>query len=46
MIIKSGIFSFLANCVLLGTSRGNEQVHHTCLKTYFSSSRQYLDKIL
>ena len=45
MILKSEIFSFLANCVLLGTSLGHVQVHHTCLKKYFSSSRQYLDKI-
>ena len=37
MTLKSGIFSLLANCVLL--------VHHICLKKYFSSSRQFLDKI-
>ena len=45
MTLKSGIFSLLANCVLLGTSGGHVQVHHVCLKKYFSSSRQFLDKI-
>ena len=45
MTLKSGIFSLLANCVLLGISGGHMQVHHICLKKYFSSSRQFLDKI-
>ena len=45
MTLKSGIFSLLANCVLLGISGGHVQVHHICLKKYFSSSRQFLDKI-
>ena len=45
MTLKSGIFSLLANCVLLGISGGRVQVHHICLKKYFSSSRQFLDKI-
>ena len=45
MTLKSGIFSLLANCVLLGISGGHVQVHHMCLKKYFSSSRQFLDKI-
>ena len=44
MTLKSGIFSLLANCVLLGTSGGHVQVHHICLKKYLSSSRQFLDK--
>ena len=44
MTLKSGIFSLLANCVLLGISGGHVQVHHICLKKYFSSSRQFLDK--
>ena len=45
MTLKSGIFSLLANCVLLGISGGHVQVHHICLKKYFSSSRKFLDKI-
>ena len=45
MTLKSGIFSLLANCVLLGTSGGHVQVHHIYLKKYFSSSRHFLDKI-
>ena len=45
MTLKSGIFSLLANCVLLGISGGHVQVHHICLKKYLSSSRQFLDKI-
>ena len=45
MTLKSGIFSLLANCVLLGISGGHVQVHHICLKKYFSSSRQFLDEI-
>ena len=45
MTLKSGIFSLLTNCVLLGISGGHVQVHHICLKKYFSSSRQFLDKI-
>ena len=45
MTLKSGIFSLLANCVLLGISGGHVQVHHICLKKYFSSSRQFLGKI-
>ena len=47
MTLKSEIFSLLANCVLLGISGGHVQVHHihVCLKKYFSSSRQFLDKI-
>ena len=45
MTLKSGIFSLLANCVLLGISVGHVIVHHICLKKYFSSSRQFLDKI-
>ena len=45
MTLKSRIFSLLANCVLLGISGGHVQVHHICLKKYFSSSRQFLDKI-
>ena len=45
MTLKSGIFSLLANCVLLGISGGHVQFHHICLKKYFSSSRQFLDKI-
>ena len=45
MTLKSGIVSLLANCVLQGTSGGHMQVHHICLKKYFSSSRQFLDKI-
>ena len=40
-----GFFHLLANCVLLGISGGHVQVHHICLKKYFSSSRQFLDKI-
>ena len=40
-----GFFSLLANCVLLGISGGHVQVYHICLKNYFSSSRQFLDKI-
>ena len=45
MTLKSGIFSLLANCVLLGISVGHMQVHHICLKKSLSSSRQFLDKI-
>ena len=45
MTSKSGIFSLLAICVLLGTSGGHVQVHHICLKKYFSSSRQFLYKV-
>ena len=45
MTLKCGIFSLLANCVLLGISCGHVQVHHICLKKYFSRSRQFLDKI-
>ena len=45
MTLKSGIFSLLANCVLLGISDGHVQVYHICLKKYFCSSRQFLDKI-
>ena len=45
MTLKSGIFTLLANCVLLGTSCGHVQVYHIRLKKYFSSSRQFLDKI-
>ena len=45
MALNSGIFSLLANCVLLGISGGHVQVHNICLKKYFSSSRQFLDKI-
>ena len=30
---------------LLGIKGGHVQVHHICLKKYFSSSRQFLDKI-
>ena len=45
MTLKSGIFSLLANCVLLGISGGHVQVQHICLKKYFSSSRQFLGKI-
>ena len=45
MTLKSGIFSLLANCVLLGISGGHVQVHHIYLKKYFSSSGQFLDKI-
>ena len=45
MTLKSGIFSLLANCVLLGISGGHVKVHHICLKKYLSSSRQFLDKI-
>ena len=45
MTLKSVIFSLLANCALLGISGGHVQVHHICLKKYFSSSRQFLDKI-
>ena len=45
MSLKSGIFSLLANCVLLGIRGGYVQVHHIRLKKYFSSSRQFLDKI-
>ena len=44
MTLKSGNFSLLANCVLLGISGGHVQVHHICLKKYFSSSGQFLDK--
>ena len=39
-----GFFKLLENCVLLGTSGGHVQVHSTCLKRYFNSSRQFLDK--
>ena len=45
MTLKSMIFSLLANCVLLGTSGGHVQVHHICLKNYFSSIRQFFDKL-
>ena len=45
MTLKRGIFSLLANCVLLGISGGHVQVRHICLKKYFSSSRQFLDNI-
>ena len=45
MTLKSVIFTLLANRFLLGTSGGHLQVHHICLKKYFSSSRQFLDKI-
>ena len=45
MTLKCGIFSLLANCVSLGTSGGHVQIHNTCLKKYFSSSRQFLGKI-
>ena len=45
MILKSGNFSLLANRVLLGTSGGHVLVHHIYLKKYFSSSRQFLDKM-
>ena len=45
MTLESGIFSLLANCVLLVMSGGHVQVHHICLKKYFSSNRQFLDKI-
>ena len=44
MTLKSVFFSLLANCVLPGISGGHVQVHHICLKKYFSSSRQFLDK--
>ena len=45
MTVKIGIFSLLANCVLLGISDGHVQVQHICLKKYFSSRRQFFDKI-
>ena len=45
MTLKSGIFSLLANCVLLGISGSHVQVHYICLKKYFRRSRQFLDKI-
>ena len=44
MTFKSGIFSLLAKCVLLGTSPGHVQVYHSCLKKYFSNSTNSLDK--
>ena len=43
--LKKWDFFVMGNCVLLGTSSGHVQVHHICLKKYFSSSRQFLDKI-